>query len=104
VQQHPVLPEPYIVHFFLADVAENKSEHCLVFENNEVDLCNVDRGFNVDVEIEVTVKKLTKVWMGWEDFDEAVKDKTLKFTGPEKYTSKVAHIKKRQANLLVCSH
>lgn len=97
----------------MTDVAENKSEHWLVFENNEVDLCYVARGFNVDVEIEVTAKKLTKVWMGWEDFDEAVKDKTLKCTGPEKYTSKaahclghssVAHIKKRQATLLVCSH
>lgn len=110
VQQHPVLPDPFIVHFFLTDVAENKSQHWLVFENNEVDLCHIDRGFNVDVGIEVSAKKLTKVWMGWEDFDDAVKDKSLKLIGSKKYTmiasqwlghSSLAHLKKRQTNMRI---
>lgn len=110
VKLHPDLPNPFVVHIFLTDVAENKSQHWLVFEDKEVDLCYIDRGFHADVDIEVSARKLTKVWMGWEDFEQAIRDKALKITGPEKYTSiaqhwlgtsSVAHIKKREKRLLV---
>ena len=64
----------------------------------------------VDVAVEVAARELTKIWMGWEDFSTAVKDHTLKFRGPKKYTeiaeywlgcSTLAHIKKREGHLLV---
>tara|TARA_R110002012_G_scaffold106568_1_gene247839 strand:- start:5 stop:676 length:672 start_codon:yes stop_codon:yes gene_type:complete len=110
VRIHEDLPNLFIAHFFLTDMPENKSEYWLIFENGQVDLCYVDRGFNVDVNIEVAARKLTKIWMGWEDFSAAVKDHTLKFRGPKKYTeiaeywlgcSTLAHIKKREGHLLV---
>lgn len=113
VKQHPILPDPFIVHFFLTDMPENKSEHWLVFEANDVDLCHVDRNFAVDVDIQVSAQKLTKIWMGWEEFDDAIKDHSLKLIGPEKYTtlatqwlgnSSVAHLKKRSPNLRVRGH
>ncbi len=110
VRIHEDLPNLFIAHFFLTDMPENKSEYWLIFENGQVDLCYVDRGFNVDVNIEVAARELTKIWMGWEDFSAAVKDHTLKFKGPKKYTeiaeywlgcSTLAHIKKREGHLLV---
>lgn len=110
INHHPILPDPFIVHFFLTDVVENKSEHWLIFENNEIDLCHINRGFLADVNIEVSAKKLTKIWMGWEDFNVAIKDKSLKLSGNKKYTdiaalwlgsSSVAHIKKRDEKLRV---
>ncbi|GAC25665.1 HxlR family transcriptional regulator [Paraglaciecola mesophila KMM 241] len=110
VRIHEDLPNLFIAHFFLTDMPENKSEYWLIFENGQVDLCYVDRGFNVDVNIEVAARELTKIWMGWEDFSAAVKDQTLKFRGPKKYTeiaeywlgcSTLAHIKKREGHLLV---
>jgi hypothetical protein len=51
--------------------------------------------------------------MGWEAFDDAIKDNSLKLIGPQKYTSlatqwlgnsTVAHLKKRSPNLLVRGH
>ncbi len=110
VRIHEDLPNLFIAHFLLTDMPENKSEYWLIFENGQVDLCYVDRGFNVDVNIEVAARELTKIWMGWEDFSTAVKDHTLKFRGPKKYTeiaeywlgcSTLAHIKKREGHLLV---
>ena len=110
---HPVLPDPFIVHFFLTDVAENKSEHWLIFENNEIDLCYINRGFSVDVKIEVSARKLTRIWMGWDDFDLAIKDKLLRLSGNKEYTdiaalwlgsSSIAHIKKRDKKLQVRGH
>ena len=100
----PELPNPFIVEFFLNDIEENKSSHWLVFEDDIVDLCHIDHDFEVDVLIDVSIKKLTKVWMGWEDISEAIKDKTIQFKGQDKYTklavswlghSSVAQIKKR---------
>lgn len=98
------LPNPFIVEFFLNNVPDNKSTHWLVFEDGKVDLCHIDHGFDVDVQIDVSVEKLTKVWMGWEDMAEAIKSKKLKLKGLKKYTdiaitwlgqSSVAHIQKR---------
>ena len=97
------LPDPFIVHFCLTDVPENESDYWLVFEKGHVDLCHIDESFKVDVELVVSVRKLTKVWMGWEDFSTAVADGSLTLDGPKKYTSiaekwlghsSVAHIKK----------
>ena len=110
---HPVLPDPFIVYFFLTDVAENKSEHWLIFENNEIYLCYINRGFSVDVKIEVSARKLTRIWMGWDDFDLAIKDKLLRLSGNKEYTdiaalwlgsSSIAHIKKRDKKLQVRGH
>ncbi len=110
---HPVLPDPFIVYFFLTDVAENKSEHWLIFENNEIDLCYINRGFSVDVKIEVSARKLTRIWMGWDDFDLAIKDKLLRLSGNKEYTdiaalwlgsSSIAHIEKRDKKLQVRGH
>ena len=73
-------------------------------EEGKVDLCHIDHGFDVDVHIDVSVKKLTTVWMGWEDMAEAIKNGSVKLTGAKKYTdlavtwlghSSVAHIQKR---------
>ncbi|MBE9545025.1 MAG: helix-turn-helix transcriptional regulator [Proteobacteria bacterium] len=100
----PELPSPFIVEFFLNDVPENKSTHWLVFEEGKVDLCHIDHGFDVDVHVDVSVKKLTTVWMGWEDMAGAIKNGSMKLTGAKKYTelavtwlghSSVAHIQKR---------
>lgn len=104
------LPSPFIVEFYLNDVVENKSTHWLVFEDGKVDLCHIDHGFNVDVHIDVSVKKLTKVWMGWEDINAAIRDKSVKLMGHEKYTkiatswlgqSSVANVRKRPVKELV---
>ncbi|MFT5452198.1 MAG: DNA-binding HxlR family transcriptional regulator [Enterobacterales bacterium] len=98
------LPDPFIVHIFLTDTPENKSNHWLVYEKGAVDLCHIDKGFNVSVAIEVEAVKLTKIWMGWEDFQDAIDNEDIVLRGPKEYTnltlkwfgqSTVAHISKQ---------
>lgn len=98
------LPDPFIVHIFLTDVPENKSNHWLVYEKGNIDLCYVDKGFNVNVLIEVAAVKLTKIWMGWEDFQDAIDNEDMVLKGPKEYInlalkwfgqSSVSHIKKQ---------
>jgi len=106
----PELPNPFVVHIFLTDVVENKSDHWLIFENGDVDLCHIDQNLKIDVTMEISAQKLTKVWMGWEDFSAAIKDGSLKLKGHKKYTdialnwlgqSSIAHIKKQPVELRV---
>lgn len=82
-----ILPCPFIVHINLTDVEKGLCDYWLVFENTNVDLCNKDNDYDVDVEITVDSINLTKIWMGWEDFDEAIKLKQMIIIGDHKYTS-----------------
>jgi hypothetical protein len=75
-----------------------------------VDISYAAPSRTADVEIEVSARKLTNVWMGWEDFSEAVDDGSLCLRGPKQYLdvaevwlgkSRVAHIKKQPEQLRV---
>lgn len=99
-----ILPNPFIVHIFLTDVEDKKSDHWLVYEDGEVDLCYIDKGFDVNVKVEVSIKKLTKIWMGWDDFEQAIEQGSLIIEGPKQHIkiakdwfgqSTVAHIAKK---------
>lgn len=82
-----LLPNPFIAHIHLDDIEEGLCDYWLVFENDCVDLCNKDNNYEVDVQIIVNSKILTQVWMGWSDFDQAVKANQMKILGDHQYTS-----------------
>ncbi len=107
---HPDLPNPFIVHLFVNDQVEKKQNAWLVYKNNAVDLCIIDHDFDVDVQIEADSKNLTKLFMGWADFHEAIQNKDVILRGPKKYTqladqwfgrSRLASIAKQPQELLV---
>lgn len=109
-QVHPALPNPFIVEFDLTDQPKKHQKSWLVFEDGQIDLCIIDRGFDINVQIQATAATLTKVWMGWADFHKEVTSGTLKLYGLKKYTSiahlwlgesRVAKIKKQPKELLV---
>ncbi len=75
------LPDPFTVQFIFSDAPEGLTDHWLVFERNEVDLCYVDPGREIDVFVETDLRTMTRVWMGWRDFDDAVRDGSLEITG-----------------------
>ncbi len=98
------LPSLFTVRFMFADAPEGIREHWLVFEQGEVDLCYIDPGHDVDVNLETDLKTMTRIWMGWRDLDAALKDDSLQVTGPKAHLStmrewlglsRLAHIAKR---------
>lgn len=104
------LPDPFIVKFHLPDQPSKKQDSWLLFENDQVDLCVIDRDFDVDVEVHCSAETLTRVWMGWADFDEVVTKGQLKLFGPQAYIkpakqwlgcSRLAGIEKKASALLV---
>jgi hypothetical protein len=82
------LPSRFTVHFYFPDAEETLKEHWLVFENNEVELCHFDPGYEVDVEIEADLRTMTMVWMGWEDFSKAQGEGRLQIRGDRKFVTR----------------
>lgn len=79
-------PDRFVVQFHFSDAPAKKEYHWLVFQNSEVDLCYRDPGFDIDVEIEVGMKTMVKVWMGWMDYNTALTSGALTLLGPQKFT------------------
>lgn len=109
-QPHPDLPSPFIVHIFLSDQTKAHQNAWLIFEDDEVELCIVDNDYDVDVQIEASAETLTKLWMGWQDFPDAIKKKEIILRGSAQYTSiaeqwfghsRLASIKKQAMDLRV---
>ncbi len=86
VRALPEFPKRFVVRFHFPDAPEKKQEHWLIFKNSEVDVCYIDPGYDVDVEIEASLKTMTKVWMGWQAFSAAVRCGDLRIDGPREFT------------------
>ena len=105
-----VLPSRFVVEFHLNDAPEDNNKHWLIYENSEVELCNIDRDYEVNVYFDASVRTLTQIWMGWEDFDLAVKQRDLILKGNKKLVacaeewlgkSGLAGIKRRPSKLRI---
>jgi len=81
VRPLPTFPDRFTVRFVFPDAEEGLREHWLVIEHNDVDLCYIDPGHEVDVEIEADLRTITMVWMGWEDLVKAQRERKLRITG-----------------------
>jgi DNA-binding HxlR family transcriptional regulator len=110
VRALPEFPDRFVVRFHFPDAPEKKQEHWLVFERGDVDICYIDPGYEVDVQIEANLKTMTKVWMGWEDFSTAIRCGDLRIEGPKEFTknattwlgrSSLAGVKKRPPELRI---
>ncbi|MEM9432310.1 MAG: helix-turn-helix domain-containing protein [Pseudomonadota bacterium] len=91
LQLPPDLANPFVIHFHLTDGPEGKTDHWLVVENGEIDVCYIDPGHEVDVTIESGVKDFTRVWMGWLPILQAQDEGRLLVDGPPRFARDVAN-------------
>lgn len=76
---------------FIYDDAPKKDRHwwVIVAPERPADVCAIDPGFDVDLYAAVSLRTMTAIWMGFEDFAEAVDDERLVFTGDQKLASQL---------------
>ncbi|MBV7264560.1 helix-turn-helix transcriptional regulator [Erythrobacter sp. WH131] len=100
---HPELPNPFIVHFFLHDQTKKRQDSWLIFEGDQVDLCIIDRDFDVDMQISVTAKTLARIYLGRSELDDAIATGELEVLGDEKYAKLLPELlgRSRLANILI---
>ncbi len=85
------LVNPFVLHFHFPDGPEGKTDHWLVVENGEIDVCYIDPGHEVDVTIETGVKDFTRVWMGWLPILQAQDEGRFFVDGPPRFARDVAN-------------
>ncbi|MCG8356798.1 MAG: helix-turn-helix transcriptional regulator [Kiloniellales bacterium] len=72
-----------VVRFTFEGVPRSRRFYWLVFERGEVDLCIKDPGFDVDLEVQASIKALTEVWLGHRTLDEALKAGEVRLEGTQ---------------------
>ena len=101
-------PDRFVVHFHFPDAPEKKTDHWLVIARDEVDLCYINPGYDIDVTIEAPIKDMARVWMGWHSLEEAVSSGLIQVDGPPRFTrslrswlglSSVSGVRKRAPEL-----
>ena len=81
VAKFPPRSRRYVVEFRLSGVPISRRRYWLVFEQDAVDLCYRDPGFEVDLFIEAALRALTRVWVGHITIEQAIRDGQLRLDG-----------------------
>ncbi len=74
--------EQVVVHFHLEGSTDGKRRFWLVLEPDDVDICLVDPGLDVDVYVECHVRTMVRYWMGDAGFHDLMRDGDLHIEGP----------------------
>ena len=77
----------YVTEFQLSGVPVSRRRYWLVFEEDAVDLCYRNPGFDVDLFVEANLRALTQVWLGHVGIDQAVRDGSLRLDGSRRDTA-----------------
>lgn len=71
-----------VVHFELTDVSTKQRFYWLVIEDGSVDICMKDPGFEVNLYVTGELRTLTSVWVGDMSLDQAIRQDSIRFSGP----------------------
>lgn len=69
--------------------AKDRKWWLLVTPGEQVELCSIDPGFDVDLYVGCDLRTMTSIWMGVETVREAVGDERLKLTGDRKLAASI---------------
>ena len=76
------------IQFIYAGAPVGQRQYWLVVTPGEdVDLCAVDPGFDVDLYVACDLRTMTAIWMGLDNVRAAVRDERVKLTGDRKLAS-----------------
>jgi DNA-binding HxlR family transcriptional regulator len=83
IDTNPMPPRRSTIQFIFSDLAEPKRNWWLIVDpgEEEVDLCSVDPGFDVDLYLVSDLRTMTAVWMGYTTAARAKQDGKLVLTG-----------------------
>lgn len=60
----PMPPKRSTIQFHFPELPPSRQRYWLVIQNNLVDLCQVDPGYEVDLFVECSLRTMTMIWMG----------------------------------------
>lgn len=87
-----VPPTKIVLQFNLRGLVKGKHKdhsYWMVIEREQVDVCLQDPGFEVDVVINADLSAFTHVVMGYDPLDQAIKEESITFEGPQEYVQQL---------------
>ena len=84
----PMPPKRNTIQIIFTDLSESRKNWWLVVEpEQEVDLCSVDPGFDVDLYLSTDLRTMTEIWMGYTAIRRAKEQGRLLITGSRQLES-----------------
>lgn len=74
--------EKVVVRFAFTDAPLGSRSWWLVITADEVDVCDLDPGFDVSVEVTADLRALTEIWRGEQRWPDALRSGTVAIDGP----------------------
>ena len=79
------------IQFIFSDLKKSQQNYWLVVEpGEEVDLCSIDPGFDVDLYVSTDLRTMTEIWMGYTTIARTKQEGRLVPTGNRKLESDMA--------------
>jgi hypothetical protein len=76
------------IQFIFRDLQDAKRNWWLIVEPGEdVDLCSVDPGYDVDLYVSTDLRTMTEIWMGYTAIGRATEEGRLVLTGNKRLTA-----------------
>jgi hypothetical protein len=89
---HTAVPgERTVVHFAFTDVPARHRHWWLVINPDDVEVCDVDPGFDEAVVVEASLRRMVRVWRGDLRWAEALRTGGVVVRGPESLRRAVPH-------------
>jgi hypothetical protein len=82
IKPTPMPPKRNTIQIIFTDLPESRKNWWLVVEpEQEVDLCSVEPGFDVDLYLSTDLRTMTEIWMGYTAILRAKEQGRLHLTG-----------------------
>jgi DNA-binding HxlR family transcriptional regulator len=86
----PLPPRRSVIQVIFIDLDEARRKWWLIVQpGQDVDLCSVDPGFDVDLYLATDLRTMTEVWMGYADIAQAKDEGRISFTGDRRLEADV---------------
>jgi DNA-binding HxlR family transcriptional regulator len=90
IDADPMPARRSIIQFIYNDLPKTKRNWWLIVEpGEEVDLCSIDPGFDVDLYVVTDLRTMTAIWMGYVALAQAQRDGKLSLTGDRQLESRM---------------
>lgn len=81
---HSAVPDgKTVVHFVFSEIDRQSRNWWLVINSDEVDVCDLDPGFEVTVSVSAGLRPLTEIWRGDLTWSDAIRSGEVTVSGPE---------------------
>ena len=78
-----------IIRFHFTDLKQ-QPDWWIIVKGDDVDVCTIDPGREVDIYFTCTVKCMSDIWMGETTYQKETKNRNLKLVGPRELTKNVS--------------